>query len=61
PCARLICDLGTSHAAMVLAGGVSGVSSSVHFADQSASFNEGRLTSFPVDDDVQGDLSELLP
>lgn len=61
PCARLICDLSTSHAAMVVSGGTSGSSTSIHFADQAATFNEGRLTSFPVDAEVEGDLSELLP
>lgn len=61
PSARLICDLGTSHAALVLAGGSSGVFTSVHFLDQAGPFDQGRLTSFPVDGDVDGELSELLP
>jgi len=61
PNARLICDLGTNHVALVLAGGSSGVFTSVHFLDQAGPFDQGRLTSFPVDGDVEGELSELLP
>lgn len=61
PNARMICDLGTNHVALVLAGGSSGVFTSVHFLDQAGPFDQGRLTSFPVDGDVEGELSELLP
>ena len=61
PCARMICDLGTSHAALIVAGGSSGVPTSVHFADQAVAFGQGHLTSFPVDADVEGELSELHP
>lgn len=61
PSARLICDLNTTHAALVVAGGSSGISTSIHFTDQAQAFTEGRLTSFPVDADVEGELTELLP
>lgn len=61
PSSRLRCDPSVPGASFVLAGGVSGAPSSVHFADQAASFDSGGWYEFSLGNEPAGALEELVP
>ncbi|MFP6663092.1 MAG: penicillin acylase family protein [Deltaproteobacteria bacterium] len=59
--ARLVCDPATKTLGLVLASGIAGAPSAVHFADQAGLFADGQLHEFTVGKPGDGVFTELVP